>query len=808
MNLFIIGAWNMLPSKNLHLIPLHPETTIATVSSMLSEGAIVIVMDGQKAFLSWQEVWPSFRQRDRFADFKVVEELFNGIIVARAETAYAASSDGIARTIKEGDKITVIPHGHAFGYGCRLSVSHARVYNDPLREITKWNDRDIKSFIVESVTESHAWGTLAPGIRVRVPLKDFEGILPDESWHGHQIPLLGDEIAGSFLHANVDDKEQIVTLDYATYIKSHVGIRDSLHPDAIKPVQILLVNNQEISSGIVSEMASHMRIRKLLIVDDDPEFLSSISQYIQNNYNICVLPSKDNESANLHIFHDGPQIDMAIIDVNLGTITEEKKDHCGIRIAYYLRDLFPACPIVLTTGEEINPKHPNIIEHSSLTVQDIVYKPFGTDSLYRALSAAGKEAKSLSDICFPVKQTTKSVAERKKDFQETLRDFKDYIGAETTVLFRICPITDEVRQVAILGPQHRHDLYNKQKLAWSPIRDAAIRGEEIFTSNATESSIFPKHRYLFYAFQYKSCVGAPVKTEGPITDAYAIFAFHQDADRFAKDLSLTYTRLIARELALNLRLVDFEEEIRQMKPFEMMGQAYGSMAHDLSKYLSSGFMLDGIIDRFAAGDLEGVKSTLGSAKSRLQQAQQIVRSFRDMARGQHEEVTTFPVKKSIGEIINRLQSEMRDYRTTLTMSLDVPENLSIRMRHSHLEQILTNLIFNAGQQIDRLPATFNRKGEVLVTAAVEIDSHGLSWLILQIHDNGPGIHRRDFERVFNLHYTTKEEGCGMGLDICRKIAAEVKFGKYFGTVRVSRSIFLCGSTFEVRLPNLQKGMGT
>jgi signal transduction histidine kinase len=120
--------------------------------------------------------------------------------------------------------------------------------------------------------------------------------------------------------------------------------------------------------------------------------------------------------------------------------------------------------------------------------------------------------------------------------------------------------------------------------------------------------------------------------------------------------------------------------------------------------------------------------------------------------------------------------------------------------------MLTNIVLNAAQQIDRLPQSFTRNGAICVAASVERDSLGVSWLVLRIHDNGPGIHGGDFERVFELHYTTKEQGCGMGLDICRKIAASVAYGTFTGTVRVQRSILLASSTFEVRLPILQKGV--
>ena len=298
----------------------------------------------------------------------------------------------------EGDRILVVPCGLAFGHGYRTSVSHVRVYRNPWDEVAAWNDRDVKCFTIESVTKTHAWGTINSGVRTRVPLDGLETLLPENAWHGHQIPLPGDEIAGWFLHANVDDKEQIVTLDLANYVKSNVVIHDVLDTAATRQTPISVPEHQDDTGSDLSSLVAQLRIKTLLLLDDDPGFRDSLSQYLQNTCGITVLPCEDDNSARAAIDEQGPEIDVAIIDVNLNTEMRGKKDHDGIQVARYLRDRFPKCPLVLTTGEEINLEHPCVTEEPILTVQDIVYKPFGTDSLHRALSCVGKPPRPLSDL--------------------------------------------------------------------------------------------------------------------------------------------------------------------------------------------------------------------------------------------------------------------------------------------------------------------------------------------------------------------------------------------------------------------------
>ena len=663
-----------------------------------------------------------------------------------------------------------------------------------------WKDKDIKFFTVDSVTEKYAWGTIDPGVRARVPIEDLADILPKSSWHGLQIPKPGDEIAGWFWSTTVDHEERIVTLDCANYVKSQVTIRDVLDAAPITVMELPESRSRANAEEVLSSLADRHRVKTLLLLDDDPAFLSSLRQYLMENCGIIVLTCKDHASTKAAIDEQGAEIDLAILDVNLGTDLTTNKDHDGISVARYLRDRFPRCPIVLTTGEEIDPKHASVAEEPVLTVHDIVYKPFGTDSLYRALSAGERDRRTLSDLQGKTEDTSNSVVDaHAAGIEELLDDLKESLSAEAAILFRVNPITDEVSIEEMAGPRNKyHD--RKEKLARSPIHDAAVREEEVFTGNAKISLVFPKFRYLFWAYECKSCVGIPVKTGGAAYRKYALFAFHPDADHFEQDQALKLTRRSAREAGLLLKIRKLDEEIRQMKPFEMMGQAYGSMAHDLSRDLSTGFMLDEVDAKWSSGEHGEARELLAEAKSRLQHAQQVVRSFRDMARGQHEEVAEFDAKPVIADILARMRHEVRDYDASLASLLEIDEQIKLRMRRSNLGQILANIVLNAAQQTDRLPEAFGRKGEIAVAASVETDNVGISWLVLRIHDNGPGIHGGDFERVFELHYTTKEMGCGMGLDICKKIAAGVAYGKHQGTVRVRRSILLAGTTFEVRLP--------
>src|SRR5262249_23706028 len=89
-----------------------------------------------------------------------------------------------------------------------------------------------------------------------------------------------------------------------------------------------------------------------------------------------------------------------------------------------------------------------------------------------------------------------------------------------------------------------------------------------------------------------------------------------------------------------------------------------------------------------------------------------------------------------------------------------------------LRQVLVNLIANA---IDAMAASDGPRVLLLKS-----DLHEGAGVQISVVDTGTGISSQDFERIFTPLFTTKSNGMGMGLSICRAII-EAHHGRLWAT---------------------------
>ncbi|TRC75757.1 PAS domain S-box protein [Mesorhizobium sp. WSM4307] len=142
-------------------------------------------------------------------------------------------------------------------------------------------------------------------------------------------------------------------------------------------------------------------------------------------------------------------------------------------------------------------------------------------------------------------------------------------------------------------------------------------------------------------------------------------------------------------------------------------------------------------------------------------AGEVIASIRALARKSSPLIERMDLGKAIREMLELIQGQLgrAGIQPTLEFSDDKPEVFGDR---TQLQQVVLNLILNSVEAMADTP-----DGQPLLHIQVSIGDEGFAEV--RITDNGPGIDPHAIDRLFDAFFTTKPNGIGMGLSICRSI---------------------------------------
>jgi signal transduction histidine kinase len=116
---------------------------------------------------------------------------------------------------------------------------------------------------------------------------------------------------------------------------------------------------------------------------------------------------------------------------------------------------------------------------------------------------------------------------------------------------------------------------------------------------------------------------------------------------------------------------------------------------------------------------------------------------------------------AIQEVIALVRGELSKNRVSVETQL--AEGLSpVLGDRVQLQQVILNLILNA---MEAMISTDDPVRELVIST----DLHSSDGLLVAVSDSGPGVAPEDRDRIFESFYTTKANGVGIGLSICRSI---------------------------------------
>ena len=200
-----------------------------------------------------------------------------------------------------------------------------------------------------------------------------------------------------------------------------------------------------------------------------------------------------------------------------------------------------------------------------------------------------------------------------------------------------------------------------------------------------------------------------------------------------------------------------------------MGEMASSVAHELNQPLTAiNNYCSGMVSRIKAQNLseEELLKALEKTAHQAQRAGQIIQRIRTFVKRSEPNRTLSDVTAIVAEAVELAGIELRrrQVRLTQVVAARLP---AINVDPILIEQVLINLMRNAAESIDLAQRPLTQRDVEL--KVLPSQQNGQSVLVFSVTDTGRGLAPEVMNRLFEAFFSTKAEGMGIGLNLCRSI---------------------------------------
>ena len=226
---------------------------------------------------------------------------------------------------------------------------------------------------------------------------------------------------------------------------------------------------------------------------------------------------------------------------------------------------------------------------------------------------------------------------------------------------------------------------------------------------------------------------------------------------------LTVTVDISARRAAEDALRAAQSELGRVARLTTVGAMAATIAHELNQPLAA------IVSNGSAGlrwlnrpepNLEEARSAFGRVVNQGHRAAQIITSIRAMFKKDSGTRSPVAINELVCDVVSTSLGELKSHRVSLTLQL-LDDLTPVQADRVQLQQVLLNLLTNA---IDSMASVTDRPHMLCVRS-----EHLEDWVLVSFQDSGTGIAPEHVERMFDAFFTTKPNGIGLGLPICRSI---------------------------------------
>jgi len=209
----------------------------------------------------------------------------------------------------------------------------------------------------------------------------------------------------------------------------------------------------------------------------------------------------------------------------------------------------------------------------------------------------------------------------------------------------------------------------------------------------------------------------------------------------------------------NLRsLMELQNNLQKSMKFGIINNLASSISHEIKNPLASMGLNVQLIQSIlkTQNSSEDVNHSLKVIQNEINRLNNIIHQFLNLARGKKTKLEKVSLNELVEDVLVLVKQQATERQIVIDKELQ--ENLThIYGDQDQLKQVLLNIILNAFQAIEH-------KGKVFIKSR-SINRR----ILLDIRDSGKGMPEEVQQKIFDLYFTTKSDGSGIGLAVCNNI---------------------------------------
>ncbi|WP_321323178.1 sensor histidine kinase [Thiomicrorhabdus sp.] len=189
-----------------------------------------------------------------------------------------------------------------------------------------------------------------------------------------------------------------------------------------------------------------------------------------------------------------------------------------------------------------------------------------------------------------------------------------------------------------------------------------------------------------------------------------------------------------------------------------VGEMATGLAHEINQPLTAAVnYISGSLRRLNGKDSEEIKLGLTRSLESLNLASNIIKRLREFVQTGTPQQQEFDLISSINKVLDILGAEA--YQNTIKLLAPSSESqIMVKGDKTQIEQVILNLVRNGMEAVN------SKDG--FVSIDLKILNHDVE---VSVIDNGSGVNEQEMQNIFNAFHSSKTEGMGLGLAICRSI---------------------------------------